>query len=121
MDAFFTECAKKLADNTTAHPNGKCIIWTGYVGKNGYGCFRYRDPMSPVAADYKTSTAHRIAVMINLKTLNISAKDQASHLCNNKLCVNLEHLVLEYCNINCQRRFRMCMCNGHLDSCGNPL
>jgi hypothetical protein len=85
MDDFFRECAKKLDDNTLAHPNGQCIIWTGYVSKAGYGQFRYKDPMAESGADHKTCTAHRFAVMIKLKKLDISAEEQASHLCNNKL------------------------------------
>lgn len=124
MDEFFIECGKKLAENTKAHPNGQCLIWTGYVSKAGYGRFRYRDPRDHcAAADHKTCTAHRIAVMVNLKNLDISANVQASHLCNNKLCVNIEHLVLESSSVNCQRRtcFRICRCNRHFDSCGNLL
>ena len=33
--------------------------------------------------------------MVKLKNLDVASKQQASHLCNNKTCINTEHLTFE--------------------------
>lgn len=119
MDALYLHCTEKLQQSSRLHENGQCLIWTGCVSRQGYGQFRYKDPRS---TEHKTRTAHRVALMVKLKNFDISAQSQASHLCNNRLCINTEHIVLESGSTNCQRRtcFRMSKCNGHDDSSGCP-
>lgn len=119
MDLFFRECAEKLSGKTVVH--GACIFWTGCVNKQGYGQYRFTDPRDG-GTKYKTRTAHRVALMVKERTLDLPPEQQASHLCNNKLCVNTEHLVLESCSVNCQRRlcFRLGRCIGHINRDGSP-
>lgn len=78
---------KTAASQSEMHKNGHCIIWKGSTNK-GYGQFRYKDPRDHKTADHKTRSAHRMALLVKLKDLDIPPKQQASHLCNNKLCIN---------------------------------
>ena len=120
MESFYVECEQKLNENSIIHENGECIIWRDCVNAQGYGQFRYKDPVASPTAEHKTRTAHRVALMAKLKNFSISAWYHASHLCNNKLCVNTDHLVFETSHNNCLRRtcFRVGKCNGHFDQEG---
>ena len=118
MEEFYKECQEKLIKNSKLCENGECILWTGAVSRGGYGNFRYLDPGD---RRYKTHSAHRVSLMLKVKNFNVSPRLHASHLCNNKLCVNAEHIRFEPSQVNCQRRtcFKMSRCNGHLDRNGN--
>ena len=122
MQDFFLEFAEKLKARSVDSPNGSCRIWVGCLTKNGYGKLRYKDPRCGLtAADHKTVTANRMALFVKHQTLDVSSQLQASHLCDNKLCVNADHLYFETSKNNIERRscFRMGRCNGHTDSQGN--
>ena len=118
MDAFFRKCQEKLETTSELHANGKCLVWTGCVSKAGYGQFRFKDPRDPAGAGFRTCTAHRMAVMISRKSLDIEPKFHASHLCNNKLCVNTDHINLEESYVNNGRKssFDRGICSGHENS-----
>ena len=93
MEQFFKLCQERLANQSELHQNGQCIIWTGCT-KKGYGQFRYKDPRDPEAANHKTRSVHRMALMVKVRDLDIPPVQQASHLCNNKLCINTDHITL---------------------------
>ena len=117
MDDFFAEEAQKLSDKCINVADSDCLIWTGKPHKTtGYGQYRYLDPRSPELG-YLTRSAQRMAVMIALRNLDIPQNLQASHLCHNKLCVNVEHISLEENATNNQRK--NCVseqrCTGHGD------
>ena len=76
-----------------------CIVWEGYVDKYGYGVKNVKWPTEGL----KKERAHRVAYMIRHK---LSRNDmpkldknsntiECSHLCQNKLCVNADHIILE--------------------------
>ena len=114
MENFFEMCHKKLESYSKRHENGQCIIWTGCTNK-GYGQFRYKDPRDPYFAGHKTRSVHRMALMVKLRDLDVSPEQQASHLCNNKLCINTEHIVFEdnFTNNNRKSCFLASKCSGH--------
>jgi len=118
MEQLLKDCTSKLKMHSSAHPNGKCVLWTGCKNKKGYGQFRYRDPRDASSAGHKTRTAHRVALMVHIADFDVPASLQASHLCNNKLCINVDHLVFESCKINNERKncFSYFRCTGHEDT-----
>lgn len=123
MEEFFKQCESKLQMTSRLHENGACIIWTGCVNKQGYGQFRFRDPRDPPTAGHKTRTSHRVALMVQLRDFNVPFSQQASHLCNNKLCINVQHLVFERSSSNNLRKtcFAYLKCSGHFDVDGKRL
>ena len=123
MDKLIEECSVKLKKNSVLHRNGECIIWTGCINKQGYGQFRFRFPRETPGTSHRTKTCHRIAIMVYYRDFDISASQQASHLCNNKLCINTDHLALESSSLNNLRKncFSNNRCYGHLDTDGNQL
>ena len=112
MENFFKICQERLASQSDLHKNGQCIIWTGST-KKGYGQFRYKDPRDPESADHKTRSAHRMALLVKFRDLDVPPKLHASHLCNNKICVNTDHIVFEdsYVNNNRKACFSNKKCN----------
>ena len=114
MENFFQVCQEKLSSNSEVHRNGQCIILAGCCSKIGYGQFRFKDPREP-DADHKTRTVHRMALMVKLRNLDVPAKQQASHLCNIKTCINTDHLTFEDNYINNSRKlcFFNRKCTGH--------
>ena len=65
---------------------GDCWIWRGSISSNGYGIYQtYKRYLG-------TSWAHRVAYI--LKYGEIPKNLEIMHNCDNKLCVNPEHLSL---------------------------
>ncbi len=86
--------AARLAEKTSVMSNG-CKVWTGAVGKGGYGILSYDGV--PIAA-------HRaaMAIKMNDKSLLVRKKgplfqprlDYVLHDCDNPPCINPDHLHL---------------------------
>jgi hypothetical protein len=80
--------------NQQPQANG-CINWTGVTNNIGYPFIGFRTIDAVTGEPAKNSTrmmsAHRLALMIKLGR-EITKDMNANHSCNNKLCVNPDHL-----------------------------
>ena len=86
-----------------------CHLYLGSRRSDGYCHISYKNELN---RDTSISV-QRAAVMLSKERK--LPKLQASHLCNNKVCVNVEHINLESNIINNQRKTcaRQNMCLGH--------
>jgi|TARA_R110000822_G_scaffold125342_13_gene260054 hypothetical protein len=73
---FFTQLLK-----TNSHNNGSCIEWTGKINAGGYGY---------IYAYKKSWLVHRIAFL--LQNGHLPNDLYICHRCNNKKCINPEHI-----------------------------
>ncbi len=83
-----------LSDNATVEKIDGCWNWTGTLN-NGY-------PSGSKTIKGKIYRAHQIAAIVGTGRLPVG-KEQASHLCNNKMCVSPKHVVLESQSANLKR------------------
>lgn len=74
----------RLLRFTTFEPNTGCWLWTGVIGKNGYGRMR----IGPA----KLRFAHRISYQEHVGQIPTGL--YVLHKCDNPMCVNPDHLFL---------------------------
>lgn len=92
--------SKVNKDGPTVRPDlTPCWVWTGSKTTAGYG---------NLTIDYKTYYAHRVIVFI---VRDIQPADgEASHSCDNRICVNPDHVIIDDHSFNmngCLVRGRM--------------
>ena len=87
-----------------------CIIWKGAQNDNGYG--RMRNPFISLPNQSTHVKIHRLVYFIHnfkqyrdgIPRYDIHGHDlDISHICHNKCCINIDHLVLENHYISCDR------------------
>lgn len=76
--------ARRLMESTKTMDDG-CIEWTGALDGGGYGSLHYND------GQFKTVKAHRVAYYLFVG--DIAEGMTIDHLCNNRPCVNVEHMI----------------------------
>ena len=74
---------KRFWDKTRKNQDNDCIEWTGHKSPQGYGQFGYNG---------KIQKAHRVSWQIHRG--EIPAGIHVLHTCDNRGCVNLDHLWL---------------------------
>lgn len=80
-NAVLSAAARKLAAFSQEEPSG-CHVWQRAISNRGYGVVRF---------DGKTHLAHRVAWLVTHGGWP-AADLVIDHVCNNKACVNPEHL-----------------------------
>lgn len=70
-------------DRVLPEPNSGCWLWTGDISSSGYGLVKYK------SGGRRRTGAHRISCALAYADLGDKL---ALHKCDNKLCVNPEHL-----------------------------
>lgn len=89
-----------------------CWLWTGHIGKFGYGGFRYKGKPMP---------AHRAAYLLLVGP--IPPRLQLDHICRVRRCVNPLHLDVVTAKENTRRGRSPASRNGHKRRCkrGHPF
>lgn len=79
MDTFTQKESVRFTNFTTKR--GDCVLWNGHLDKDGYGTFYFRK---------KSRRAHRVAYYRQFG--EIADGMVIDHTCNNRHCVNPQHL-----------------------------
>ncbi len=69
---------------------GDCLEWQGYVRSDGYGWL----PRFGTRFEFYTRYAHRMVLSLVLGRKLVSRAECALHKCDNRRCVNHDHLFL---------------------------
>lgn len=83
--------ANSIASTDSFYNGTPCWIWTGTYGSGGYGTLNVRLARGP----RKGKVEHRGAHRESLKAFTgrrLTTRMVCKHLCNNRCCVNWEHL-----------------------------
>lgn len=87
-----------------------CHIWYGSKNADGYAIIRvmFREKR-------QTFTVHRLQYFLANNCTFLDSSYHVSHLCHNKLCINIDHLSLEPAHINVERNTckNSRACKGH--------
>lgn len=84
IDADWERLDKRLKQSSTVEKNG-CVISTNYKNKQGYHNMHFHGI---------TGSAHRFAIRLKLKQVDLDPNLQVRHLCGNRNCINQDHLAL---------------------------
>ncbi len=115
-DQFAEEIMEKLSKKTINSDRNDCILYTGRHDRYGYGVIDIKFPSS---SRYRPMNVHRLRYMIHVKLTKLSPSQyHVSHLCNNKLCVNISHLSFEPPHINSSRQ--NCFSENRCLKCHHP-
>ena len=115
--AFFTtiHAAEKLDQlknslHQHSHVIHQCRIWNGQRDSHGYGVYQVY-----FRGKWVKLQVHRIAYYLADPSRSLHRSIHVSHLCHNKLCINVSHLSYESQKMNNQRQICRAegQCTGH--------
>jgi hypothetical protein len=72
---------------TCPEPNSGCLLWMGSYQRNGYGAYQMKKD-----GGYVTRIAHRAAWILFVG--EIPEGKQINHKCDNRACVNVDHMTV---------------------------
>jgi len=89
-------------------PGTECKLWTGGPKTGMYGKIKVYFPTNGTTGGIwspKTVRVHRLVYMLNIPAFNIEPQDyHVSHVCHQSKCCDINHLSLEPCSTNMQRK-----------------
>jgi hypothetical protein len=85
------------------HKEVNCLIWTGCKNSTGYPQIKIRFPDDTRRVVLSSRLLYALTFNVILG-VDPAALMQMSHLCHNKLCIFVDHLVYEPQQVNNERR-----------------
>lgn len=98
----FNKYNLRLLENSAMAPNGACTVWQGATKGSlpgNYGVIN----ITLQNGKRTVMNVHRVAKCIEERKL-IDKQFDVSHLCHNKVCINVEHLSIEPHCVNNNRQ-----------------
>ena len=112
FDTPFTPAEQEFLKSKLFRYNiiGTCHVWYGMTREHGYGVIR-----PTFRGKKQVFTVHRLQYFLSNNCHFTDKSYHVSHLCHNKLCLNIEHLSLEPAEVNIERNQckRLQTCFGH--------
>lgn len=84
-------------------PNSGCYLWLGKLGTNDYAYVNYRIG-DPIDGNRKRMSRKAATVALELTGRPWPKGMEVSHICNNRACVNPDHMLWETHSENLARR-----------------
>lgn len=100
-DSMCADYLDRINTKTRNSDTNSCILYLGRTKKTGYGIIDFKYP----GKRFVPVHVHRLRYMIEQKSLHLNPpENHVSHLCHNRICVNIQHLSFEPPSINNSRQ-----------------
>lgn len=94
MSQSTSDVGERFYDKVNERGENQCWEWQGAVTAGGYGCIRVNGSVEQ---------AHRVSIVLHFEEIeSINEINIARHTCDNKTCVNPNHLLTGDAKLNAQ-------------------